>query len=160
VDAARQPSGAQVASVASDRQAGSARTPAPVLPRIADDPPPGCGAAPVHWTVFRSSSLERASFAAGLEALATRGSPFWLRLAGLSARPSGTSVARPRLSADRLRIRRENSPPDCFLILLITEAFGQHRAPARRSPGSPPAPWFAIVLEPVAQQWLTVVAWL
>jgi hypothetical protein len=30
VDAALQPSGAQVASVASDRQAGSARTPAPV----------------------------------------------------------------------------------------------------------------------------------
>jgi hypothetical protein len=34
VDAARQPSGAQVACVASERQAGSARTPAPLLPRI------------------------------------------------------------------------------------------------------------------------------
>jgi hypothetical protein len=50
-------------------------------------------------------------------------------------------VARPRLSADRLRIRRENrfasqliprinrfcSRPDCFPIRLIAEAFRQHR---------------------------------
>jgi hypothetical protein len=41
----------------------------------------------------------------------------------------------------------------------IAACVRQVPSPAHRSPGSPPAPWFAIVLEPVAQQWLTVVAW-
>jgi hypothetical protein len=65
-------------------------------------------------------------------------------------------------------LRKSSDPPDQSLLLapgLFSDP--PHRrsvppapSPAHCSPGSPPAPWFAIALEPVAQQWLTVVAWL